>query len=51
MPERLVEFLYASHLIIGEPINKGAAYHDAYTHLCIELVIIDDRTIVHKGER
>ena len=44
LEERLVEFLDASHLIIGEPI-RGLLIPKLIHHLCIELVIIDDRTV------
>ena len=40
-------FLDASHLIIGEPI-RGLLITKLIHHLCIELVIIDDRTVVYK---
>ena len=38
-------FLDARHLIIGEPI-RGLLITKLIHHLCIELVIIDDRTVV-----
>ena len=47
LEEGLVEFLDASHLIIGEPI-RGLLIPKLIHHLCIELVIIDDRTVVYK---
>ena len=40
-------FLDARHLIICEPI-RGLLITKLIHHLCIELVIIDDRTIVYK---
>ena len=40
-------FLDARHLIIGEPI-RGLLITKLIHHLCIELVIIDDRTVVYK---
>ena len=47
LEEGLVEFLDACHLIIGEPI-RGLLIPKLIHHLCIELVIIDDRTVVYK---
>ena len=40
-------FLDARHLIIGELI-RGLLITKLIHHLCIELVIIDDRTVVYK---
>ena len=42
--------LDASHLVIGEPI-RGMLMAKLIHNLCIELVIIDDRTIVYIPER
>ena len=46
LEERQVLLLDASHLVIGEPI-RGMLMAKLIHNLCIELVIIDDRTIVY----
>ena len=50
LEERQGLLLDASHLVIGEPI-RGLLMAKLIHNLCIELVIIDDRTIVYIPER